>query len=223
VHRVPPPVRVVVAEDQALLREGIVRLLTDGGVDVLAAVGDADALRAAARDLDPDLVVVDVQMPPDHTDDGLRAAIELRAAAPGLRVLVLSQHVEERYVLDLVGTDASGVGYLLKDRVADVATLLDAVERVAAGGSVLDPLVVASMVGRARREDSPLQRLTPREREVLALMAEGKSNPGIAAGLGISAAAAEKHAGNVFRKLGVGEAPDEHRRVMAVLTHLRAS
>jgi len=217
-----PPLRVVVAEDQLLLREGVVRLLTEAGIDVVGQAADAVELVRLTAELRPDVVVVDVQMPPENTDDGLRAAQELRAAWPGLGVLVLSQFVEERYVLDLIGTDAQGVGYLLKDRVADSETLTEAVRRVAAGGSVLDPQVVGRMVGRVRREDSPLSRLTPREREVLALMAEGKSNPGIAAALDISPTVVEKHAGNVFRKLGVGSEHTEHRRVMAVLTHLRA-
>lgn len=214
--------RIVVGEDQVLLREGMVRLLTDAGFDVVAQTGDALALVEAVRVHRPDVAIIDVQMPPDHTDDGVRAALAIRAAQPGTGVLVLSQFVEERYALDLVAGDAAGVGYLLKDRIADVGSFAQDVRRVAAGGSALDPEVVSRMLGR-RRRDSRLDQLTPRERQVLELMAEGKSNPGIAEALGISATVVEKHAGNVFSKLGVGQERAEHRRVMAVLTHLRGS
>jgi DNA-binding NarL/FixJ family response regulator len=216
-----PPLRVLIAEDQLLLRAGLTRLLQDAGLDVVAQAGDAPDLLRKARAHRPDVAIVDVQMPPDMTDDGLRAAIALRAELPGVGVLVLSQYLEERYALDLVGDDARGVGYLLKDRVADVDAFVAAIERVAAGGSALDPAVVARMAGR-RRAGDPLAALTPREHEVLALMAEGLSNAGIAARLGVGTAAVEKHASGIFTKLGLGEEPGEHRRVMAVLRLLRA-
>ncbi|MDO8187324.1 response regulator transcription factor [Conexibacter sp. JD483] len=216
------PLRVLVADDNALLRQGVARLLEDAGIEVVAEAGDAEELLRKARAHRPDVALVDVQMPPDGTDDGLRAAREIRATLPGTSVVVLSQFLEERYALDLIGDDASGVGYLLKDRVADVGALVEAIERVAAGGSALDPEVVARIVGR-RRADDPLAELTPREREVLTLMAEGKSNRGIAALLQITPAAVDKHATRVFDKLGLGEEAGEHRRVMAVLTRLRAS
>jgi len=213
-------VRVLIAEDQVLLRSGIARLLEDAGMEVVAQAGDAvDALRKA-RAHRPDVAIVDVQMPPDETDDGLRAAIAMRAELPDMGVLVLSQYLEERYALDLIGDDASGVGYLLKQRVTDVDAFVAAVRRVAAGGSALDPEVVARMVGRRRRVD-PLEALTPREREVLALMAEGKSNRGIAEELVVSPASVEKHATAIFHKLGLGGEPTEHRRVLAVLALLR--
>jgi DNA-binding NarL/FixJ family response regulator len=210
-----------VAEDQALLREGLVRLLGDLGFDVVAQVADADALMTAVREQRPDVVVVDVQMPPDLTDDGLRAALKIRQELPGTGILVLSQFLEEHYALDLIGEDASGVGYLLKDRVADSATLADAIRRVADGGSALDPEVVGRMVSR-KRHDSQLDALTNREREVLALMAQGKSNPGIGEALGVTPAAVEKHVTGIFQKLGIGHEHTEHRRVMAVLARLRA-
>jgi DNA-binding NarL/FixJ family response regulator len=215
------PLRVLIAEDQVLLRSGIARLLQDAGMDVVAEAGDAHDLLRKARAHRPDVAIVDVQMPPDRTDDGLRAAIQLRRELPGIGVLVLSQYLEERYALDLVGEDASGVGYLLKERVVDVDAFTDAIRRVARGRSALDPEVVGRLVGRRRVED-PLRDLTPREREVLALMAEGKSNRGIAADLGITAAAAEKHANRIFHKLDLVDEPLEHRRVMAVLRLLRA-
>jgi DNA-binding NarL/FixJ family response regulator len=216
------PLRVLVAEDQVLLRQGLVSLLGSAGLEVVGEAGDATEVMGLVRSTLPDVVLIDIQMPPEHTDDGLRAAMEIRAALPRVGVIVLSQFLEERYVLDLVGSDARGVGYLLKDRIGDVATLVDAIARVADGGSALDPEVVARMVGR-RRKDDPLDALTPRERQVLALMAQGKSNHGIAGELAISVAAAEKHATNIFGKLGVGSEQSEHRRVMAVLTQLRAS
>jgi DNA-binding NarL/FixJ family response regulator len=213
--------RVLIAEDQVLLREGLARLLEDEGFEVVAQAGDAVELIRKAGAHRPDVAIVDVQMPPDGTDDGLRAAIRLRAEQPAMGVLVLSQFLDERYPLDLIGEDAAGVGYLLKDRVADIASFADAVRRVADGGSALDPEVVARMLGR-RRKDSPLDHLTSREREVLTLMAEGKSNPGIAEALDISVAAVEKHSTQIFAKLGIGHDHAEHRRVMAVLTLLRA-
>lgn len=215
------PVRVLIAEDHVLLREGLARLLEERGFVLAASVGDADKLIVAAHTHRPDLVIADIQMPPRGLDDGLVAVQRIRRELPGVAVLVLSQFLEERYLLDLVGADAQGVGYLLKDRVADVDSFVEACHRVAAGGSALDPQVVGRMVAR-RRENSALDALTPRERQVLALMAEGRSNPGIAAALGVSAAAVEKHATSVFRKLELGHERLEHRRVMAVLAHLRA-
>jgi DNA-binding NarL/FixJ family response regulator len=217
----PVTLRVLVAEDQALLREGLVRLLADLGFDVVAQAADADELLRAVHEHRPDVVVVDVQMPPNLTDDGLRAALRIRQELPGTGILVLSQFLEEHYALDLIGEDASGVGYLLKDRVADAATLADAIRRVADGGSALDPEVVGRMVSRKRR-DTQLDALTTRERQVLALMAEGKSNPGIGEALGVTSAAVEKHVTGIFQKLGVGHEHTEHRRVMAVLARLRA-
>jgi DNA-binding NarL/FixJ family response regulator len=214
-------VRVIVAEDQALLRGGIVALLTENGCDVVAQTGDAVDLLRRVRAHRPDVVVTDVQMPPDMTDDGLRAARRIRDEFPGVGVLVLSQFVEERYALELIGDDGRGVGYLLKDRVGEVRVLIDAVRRVASGGSALDPEVVARMVGRRRRDD-PLAALTPREREVLGLMAEGLSNPGIAERLVVSVAAVEKHATRIFEKLGVAGERGVDRRVMAVLRLLSA-
>ena len=196
----------MIAEDQALLRQGIVRLLGDAGFEVVAEAGDApDLLRKVAAHK-PDVAIVDVQMPPDNTDDGLRAAMEIRASQPDVGVLVLSQYAEERYAVDLIGSDAAGVGYLLKDRVTDFKLFADAVRRVAAGGSVLDPTVVAHMLGRRRRDD-PLEALTPREREVLELMAEGRSNKGIAEVLVVTPHAVEKHVTSIFTKLGVATGP----------------
>jgi DNA-binding NarL/FixJ family response regulator len=215
------PLRVVVAEDQLLLREGLSRLLTDAGFDVVAQSGDADDLRRKVAAHRPDVAIVDVQMPPDHTDDGLRAAIEIRRTQPDTGVLMLSQFRDEAYALDLIGDNARGVGYLLKDRIADVESFTDAVRRVAEGGSALDPEIVSLMVGRRRKHD-PLEPLTAREHQVLALMAEGKSNRGIAESLDVTLAAVEKHVGRIFAKLGLGEEPLEHRRVLAVLTLLRA-
>jgi len=213
--------RVVIAEDQALLREGLARLLADAGIEVVGQAGDATDLRRKVAAHKPDVAIVDVQMPPDHTDDGLRAAIAIRHEHPEVGVIVLSQFSDERYALDLIGEDASGVGYLLKDRVADFDVIADAVHRVAAGGSALDPEIVALMLGRRRKHD-PLAVLSPRERDVLTLMAEGKSNAGIAAGLHIGLAAVEKHVTRIFAKLELSHEPGEHRRVLAVLTLLRA-
>ncbi len=215
------PLRVVIGEDQALLREGVVRLLVDAGFEVVAEAADAPDLVRKVGAHNPDVAIVDVQMPPDNTDDGLRAALEIRAHQPGVGVLVLSQFAEERYALDLIGESAEGVGYLLKDRVADFANFADAVRRVARGGTALDPTVVSRMLGRRRRDD-PLEQLTPREREVLELMAGGRSNRGIAEVMFVTSNAVEKHVSSIFSKLGVGEAPEDHRRVLAVLTFLRA-
>jgi DNA-binding NarL/FixJ family response regulator len=215
------PLRVVIGEDQALLREGVVRLLADAGFEVVAEAADAPDLVRKVGAHKPDVAIVDVQMPPGNADDGLRAAIEIRALQPGVGVLVLSQFAEERYALDLIGDSAEGVGYLLKDRVADFANFADAVRRVAKGGSALDPTVVSRMIGRRRRDD-PLEQLTPREREVLELMAGGRSNRGIAEVMVVTPNAVEKHVTSIFSKLGVSEAPEDHRRVLAVLTFLRA-
>jgi DNA-binding NarL/FixJ family response regulator len=215
------PLRVLVAEDQALLRAGLIGILENDGIEVVAQAADAEDLMRKARAHKPDVVVTDVQMPPDHTDDGLRAAVQIREELPDTAVLVLSQYLEESYALALVGDDAAGVGYLLKDRVGDVATFLESVRRVAAGGSALDPRVVASMLGR-RRKDDPLERLSPRERDVLEQMAQGLSNQGIGQALHVTPAAVEKHVTNIFSKLELGDAPTAHRRVLAVLKVLRA-
>jgi DNA-binding NarL/FixJ family response regulator len=216
--------RVLIADDEVLLSAGVARLLEDAGMEVVAQVATADLILPAVAEHRPDVAIVDVQMPPERTDDGLRAAIAIRAdPALDTAVLVLSNFLEERYPLDLIGDDAVGVGYLLKTRVADVEAFAEAVRRVAGGGSALDPEVVARMVGRRRPED-PLAALTPREREVLSLMAEGRSNRGIAAALGVTPPAVEKHVTSLFAKLGLGlgDEPHTHRRVTAVLTLLRA-
>ena len=211
--------RVIVAEDSALLREGVVRLLEESGFEVVGQAGDGEELMRKVRAHRPDVAVVDVRMPPSHTDEGLRAAREIRAELPEVAVLVLSQHVEAAYARDLLAESAEGLGYLLKDRVADVDTLADAVRRVGGGGSVLDPEVVSQMLGRARRED-PLAALSPREREVLALMAEGRTNAAIAAELVVTERAVEKHVTGIFAKLDLRAGGDEHRRVLAVLRFL---
>ena len=214
--------RVVVADDSVLLREGVVRLLEERGFSVVAQAGDAvDLLRKVAAHK-PDVAVVDIRMPPTNTDDGLRAAMEIRGSHPQTGVLMLSQYVEEGYALELMGeSGGGGVGYLLKDRVADIARFVDAVRRVGEGGSALDPEVVAQLLGRARRED-PLWELTAREREVLGLMAEGRSNVAIAEQLVVSERAVEKHVTGIFGKLGLAPTSEDHRRVLAVLTFLRA-
>jgi len=219
--RVSAPLRVVIGEDDVLLREGMVRLLAEAGFDVVAQAGDADDLLRKGLAHRPDVAVVDVQMPPRREDDGLVAAMELRRRLPGTGVLVLSQFYEESYALDLIGDRAEGVGYLLKERVGDVAAFVDAVQRVAAGGSALDPQIVGRMLGRRRTSGSPLDELTPRERDVLAAMAEGKSNLGIAEALVVSEAAVEKHITAIFQKLDIGPTTTEHRRVLAVLTYMR--
>jgi len=215
-----PPLRVALGEDDVLLREGIARILVDAGLDVVGQSGNADDLLRRALASDPDVVIVDVQMPPRQEDDGLQAALELRRRRPGIGVLILSQFCEPAYVMELVGERPEGVGYLLKERVGDVAAFIDAVSRVAAGGSALDPEVVARMLGRHTRED-PLQILTVRELEVLAAMAEGRSNLGIARSLLVGQASVEKSVTAIFRKLGIAAADTEHRRVQAVLTYLR--
>ena len=212
--------RVVVADDSVLLREGVVRLLEENGFEVVGQAGDADDLIRKVRAHKPDVAVVDIRMPPTNTDDGLRAALEIRAELPDTGVLVLSQYVEEGYALDLVGDSAGGVGYLLKDRVADVDRFVDSVRRVADGGSALDPEVVSQLVGRARRDD-PIDELTPREREVLELMAEGRSNNAIAEHMVVTERAVEKHVTSIFGKLGLAPAPEDHRRVLAVLAYLK--
>ena len=211
--------RVVLAEDSVLLREGLVRLLDRADMQVVSAVGDAEQLLRAVEELMPDVVVTDVRMPPDHTDEGLRAALVIRRQWPTMGVLVLSQYVEERYATDLLSGETSGVGYLLKDRVADVTDFLDGLRRVAAGGTVLDPEVVAQLLLRHRSD--PLDRLTPREMDVLALMAEGRSNAGIAAALVVSESAVAKHINNIFAKLDLATADNDHRRVLAVLRFLK--
>jgi DNA-binding NarL/FixJ family response regulator len=214
-------VRVVVADDSVLLREGIVRLLGDAGFDVVAQAGDAEDLVRKVSAHKPDIAIVDIRMPPTNTDDGLRAALEIRRKLPETAVLVLSQYVEEGYALELVGDSAGGVGYLLKDRVADVDRFLDSVRRVAEGGSALDPEVVSQLLGRSRRDD-PLAAITAREREVLELMAEGRSNNAIAEQMVITERAVEKHVTSIFSKLDLAPAPADHRRVLAVLAFLRA-
>ena len=213
-------IRVVVGEDEPLVREGIVRVLEEAGLEVVGVAGDAQDLVRKAGAHHPDVVIADIQMPPDLTDDGLRAAQQIRASQPEVGVVVLSQFLEDRYALELVGDRAQGVGYLLKDRVGDLALFIDAIRRVARGGSALDPEVVQRMVGR-RREEGPLDELTPREREVLALMAEGRSNQGIADAMIVTVAAVERHVTSIFSKLGLHQAPEDHRRVRAVLQYLR--
>ncbi|NUO98346.1 MAG: response regulator transcription factor [Nonomuraea sp.] len=211
--------RVVLAEDSVLLREGLIRLLDASGMRVVAAVDEAEGLLRAVEEHGPELVITDVRMPPTHTDEGLRAALVLRRQHPGLAVLVLSQYVEERYAARLLASATGGVGYLLKDRVADVAEFIDALRRVAAGGTALDPEVVAQLLLRGNSD--PLERLTPREHEVLKLMAEGRSNAGIGQSLVLSEGAVGKHIGNIFTKLDLPPAEGDHRRVLAVLQFLK--
>jgi len=215
----PGSLRVVIAEDAALFREGLARLIADRGHQVVAAVADASALLAAVAEHDPDVAVADVRMPPTHTDEGLRAAIELRRDHPRTGVLVLSQYIETTYAARLLGDGAAGVGYLLKDRVADVSEFADALNRVAGGGTALDPEVVSQLV-RASSHADGLATLTPRERDVLALMAEGRSNAGIAGALVVSAGVVEKHVASIFAKLGLPQAEADNRRVLAVLRYL---
>jgi DNA-binding NarL/FixJ family response regulator len=213
-------IRVVVGEDQPLVREGIVSVLEEAGLEVVGVAGDAEDLVRKAGAHHPDVVIADIQMPPDLTDDGLRAAQQIRSRQPDVGVVVLSQFLEDRYALDLVGDRAQGVGYLLKHRVGDLALFIDSVRRVAHGGSALDPEVVQRMVGR-RREGGPLDELTPRDLDVLKLMAEGRSNQGIADALVVTVAAVERHVTSIFGKLGLHQAPEDHRRVLAVLQYLR--
>ena len=212
--------RVALADDSVLLREGLVRLLEEAGTEVVAAVADGPSLVRAVTEHRPDVAVVDVRMPPTHTDEGLRAAVEARRLVPGTAVLVLSQYVEVAYADELLADGRGGVGYLLKDRVADVDTFLAALEDVVSGGTVLDPQVVAQLFAR-RRADDPVRRLTPREREVLGLIAEGHSNTAIARILVVTAGAVEKHTQHIFAKLGLAQDGDQHRRVMATLAYLR--
>jgi DNA-binding NarL/FixJ family response regulator len=214
-------VRVVLADDSLLLREGIAKLLEDAGFEIVGQSGTADDLLLKVRSYNPDVAIVDIRMPPTHTDEGLQAAKEIRERHPEVGVLVLSQYVEAGYALDLLQGSAEGVGYLLKDRVADIHDFADAVRRVGEGGSALDPTVVSRLVGRRRGED-PLDELTPREREVLELMAEGRSNNAIAEKLVVTPRAVEKHVTSIFAKLGLPASEQDHRRVLAVLTLLNA-
>lgn len=212
--------RVVIAEDPTLLREGLVHLLDIAGIEVVEAVADAEGLLRAVEAHQPDLAIIDVRMPPTHSDDGIRVALVIRASWPEVAVLILSQYVEERYATDLLAETTKSVGYLLKDRVADVDDFITAVRRVADGGTALDPEVVSQLL--ARRRSDPLDSLTPREREVLSLMAEGQANPGIAATLVISESAVAKHVNSIFAKLDMSHTESPHRRVLAVLQFLKS-
>jgi len=212
-------IRVVIAEDSAILRDGLVQLLTERGFDVVSAVGDAVSLEQVVADDPPDAAVVDIRMPPTFTDEGLRSAIRLRRDHPGVGILVFSQYVETRYAAELLAGGAAGIGYLLKDRVADVADFAEALVRVASGGTALDPEVVTQLMGASRHSDA-LTGLTPREREVLALMAEGRTNSAIATSLTVSEGAVEKHIANIFAKLDLHATSSDHRRVLAVLRYL---
>jgi DNA-binding NarL/FixJ family response regulator len=218
-----PRLRVVIGEDDVLLREGIGRLLAEAGFDVVGQTGDAEDFLRKALAHRPDVAVVDIQMPPGRGADGLRAALALRARLPATGILVLSSHYEEDYALDLIGESAEGIGYLLKERIGDVEAFTDAVARVAAGGSALDPEVVGRMLGRRRSSGGPLEQLTARERDVLAQLAEGKSNRGIAEALVVTTAAVEKHVTSIFQKLGLESTPTGHRRVLAALKYLQDS
>ena len=212
--------RVAIAEDLALLRDGLTRLLRDSGCEVVAAVEDGDALVAAVERARPDVAIVDVRLPPSFTDEGVRAALRARQVVPGMPVLILSAYVEQTYAAELLADGGGGVGYLLKDRVADPDEFVAAVRRVAAGGTALDPEAVAQLFAR-RRGDAPLDELTPREREVLGLMAEGRSNAGIAKSIVVTEGAVEKHISSILGKLGLPRSDDDHRRVLAVLAYLR--
>jgi DNA-binding NarL/FixJ family response regulator len=213
--------RVVIADDAVLLREGLIRLVEENGHTVVAAVGDGPSLVEAVAEHKPDVSIVDVRMPPSHTDEGLRAAVEARGRVPGSPILVLSQYVEVSYADDLLADRLGAVGYLLKDRVSEVAEFLDALQRVAGGATVLDPEVVGQLLVRRRRDD-PLRNLTPREREVLALMAEGRSNTAVARKMVVTEGAVEKHVRNIFTKLDLPPDDEQHRRVLAVLTYLQS-
>jgi len=215
------PLRVAIAEDSVILRDGLVQLLLDRGFEITAAVGDADGLRAAIEHERPDVAVVDIRMPPSFTDEGLRAAIELRRQHQGLAILMFSQYIETRYAEELLGNDAAGIGYLLKDRVAEVSQFVEALERVASGGTALDPEVVTQLMGASRQRDS-ISVLTARERDVLSLMAEGRTNTAIADSLCVSEGAVEKHVTNIFSKLDLPVSQSDHRRVLAVLRYLEA-
>ena len=212
--------RVVIADDAPLIREGVASLLTENGIEVVQQVGDAEALLTSVRDLRPDVALIDIRMPPTHTDEGLRAAREIRAGYPDIAVLVLSQHLEPEYALRLVEEKPAGAGYLLKERVGRVEQLLDAIERVAAGECVVDRAVVDELLARRRRSD-PIEELSPREREILALMAEGRSNQGICRALWLSPKTVETHIRGAFTKLGIRGAPEDNRRVLAVLAFLQ--
>jgi DNA-binding NarL/FixJ family response regulator len=212
--------RILIAEDSVLLRAGLERLLADEGFEVVGAVHDGTSLVKAAAALRPDVAIVDIRMPPTHTDEGLRAALEVRRMIPEIGILILSQYVEERYALELIEANPAGVGYLLKDRVVEVDEFLASLHRIAAGGTVLDSEVVGQLLGRRRRK-SPVDTLTPREREVLALLAEGRTNTSIGRQLFITDRAVEKHVTNIFAKLNLPDSPDDHRRVLAALTQLR--
>jgi DNA-binding NarL/FixJ family response regulator len=214
-------VRVVLADDTVLLREGVARILGEAGFEVVGQAGNADELMLKVRSYSPDVAIVDIRMPPTHTDEGLRAAQEIREKHPTCGVLVLSQYVEPGYAMELLAESAEGVGYLLKDRVSDVNEFADAVRRVGEGGSALDPTIVSQLVGRRRRDD-PIDQLTPRESEVLGLMAEGRSNSGIAQQLVVTERAVEKHVTSIFSKLRLPAASEDHRRVLAVLAYLRS-
>jgi DNA-binding NarL/FixJ family response regulator len=213
------PLRVAIAEDSVILRDGLVQLLLDRGFEVTAAVADAGSLRVAIERERPDVAVVDIRMPPSFTDEGLRAAIELRRQHQGLAILMFSQYIETRYAEELLGNDAAGIGYLLKDRVADVSQFVEALERVASGGTALDPEVVTQLMGASRHRDS-ISVLTTRERDVLSLMAEGRTNTAIADSLCVSEGAVEKHVTNIFSKLDLPVSQSDHRRVLAVLRYL---
>ena len=212
--------RVVLAEDSVLLREGVARLLEDQGFDIVAQTGTAEDLMLKVRSYSPNVVIVDIRMPPTHTDEGLKAAQEIRGSYPEIGVLVLSQYVEPTYAMELLAESAEGVGYLLKDRVSDVGEFAAAVRRVGEGGSALDPAIVSQLVGRRRRDD-PIDQLTPREREVLEHMAQGRSNQGIADQLVVTERAVEKHVTSIFAKLRLPHTSEDHRRVLAVLTYLQ--
>jgi len=212
-------IRVAIAEDTAILRDGLVQLLAERGFEITDAVGDPGALRSAVGEGSPDVVVIDIRMPPTFTDEGLRVAIELRKEHPGLGILLFSQYIETRYAAELLADDATGIGYLLKDRVADVSDFVDALVRVASGGTALDPEVVTQLVGASRKKGS-ISSLSPREREVLSLMAEGRSNAAIARTLVVSEGAVEKHVANIFTKLDLPVSQSDHRRVLAVLRFL---
>jgi DNA-binding NarL/FixJ family response regulator len=211
--------RIVIAEDAAVIRAGLAEILTDRGHEIVAVVGDAEALRAAVAERGPDVAIIDVRMPPGYTDEGLRAAIAIRRDHPGVGILVFSQYIETRYAADLLAGRSGGIGYLLKDRVANVAEFTDAITRIAAGGTALDPEVVSGLL-HATRHASALEALTARERDVLALMAEGRSNSAIADRLAVSERAVEKHISNIFSKLGLPPSDSDHRRVLAVLAYL---
>ncbi len=212
--------RIVIGEDEALTRAGLALMLVQAGFDVVGTAGDADELVALTADRAPDLVITDIRMPPTHTDDGLRAAVEIRRAHPATAVVVLSQHVQRRYAVDLLGDEPSRVGYLLKDRIVDVENFITDVRRVGEGGTALDPTVIAAMLSRTQRPDRAVEQLTPRQREVLALIAEGRSNGAIARQLNVSEKAVVQHASNIYDELSLPPSQDDHRRVLAVVRYL---